>query len=762
MVDLNAVLKFEIAAVEMEQNGRSSRKCSPDSSQFGTESQKQINQEGNADINSESPEGLKVSHEAENKQDVEQLTQTWESSGSSGKRRRSRWDPITDEGGSRKEGEEGGKKKRSRWEAEEPKIAMLGQIKLPEFVKQFQLSDVDPELLTLNARLFDINRRLQTGKVIDEADEVRSPSPEPIYNNLGIRINTREVRERERLTKERQIIISKLIKKNPVFKPPTDFKFGRKHKKLYIPVKEYPDYNFVGLIIGPRGNTQKRMEKETGAKIFIRGRGSVKDGRSKPSDDEDLHVLIEADNDGSLEEASRMIEKLLVPLDEGKNEHKRSQLRELAALNGTIREDYQTKIGTDKGNKLVLCSPKNLSHASNTGNRYHSSSFDIRSEQSKATSGSELPQWFNQPFGLSSNYMPPLVGSLEQTCGGRPGIGSEMRNAGGIVGTSPSSSLGYGCTSLSNVGVGLNFEGRSFVHADMGSSFEYKIGKEIDESRLYVEYLPINMDEKQLIQLFSSFGEIDEAIVIRDYVNGSNKGCGFVKFSDVYCAALAVSCMNGYVLEGNTLSVRVVGQLPLPRPVSGLAGVYPLQEHCSQKLSVHSCDQVKPLWSSPSGEVASSSYSPYSNGSASGMQSHVGNPAQIGTFYSLPATSYASYDLYQVPLTSGLTSAGLQNLPRSQQVLSDVTGISLPRLNAHSYDAIGRFPASSASISSPYQRHYGHSPVLLSSACSELPSLGPFTRGMPSPYWSSTLVASGYEKKKEESEYERFMSEMGQ
>ncbi|GLJ44356.1 hypothetical protein SUGI_0929330 [Cryptomeria japonica] len=677
MVDLNAVLKFEIAAVEMEQNGRSSRKCSPDSSQFGTESQKQINQEGNADINSESPEGLKVSHEAENKQDVEQLTQTWESSGSSGKRRRSRWDPITDEGGSRKEGEEGGKKKRSRWEAEEPKIAMLGQIKLPEFVKQFQLSDVDPELLTLNARLFDINRRLQTGKVIDEADE-------------------------------------------------------------------------------------KRMEKETGAKIFIRGRGSVKDGRSKPSDDEDLHVLIEADNDGSLEEASRMIEKLLVPLDEGKNEHKRSQLRELAALNGTIREDYQTKIGTDKGNKLVLCSPKNLSHASNTGNRYHSSSFDIRSEQSKATSGSELPQWFNQPFGLSSNYMPPLVGSLEQTCGGRPGIGSEMRNAGGIVGTSPSSSLGYGCTSLSNVGVGLNFEGRSFVHADMGSSFEYKIGKEIDESRLYVEYLPINMDEKQLIQLFSSFGEIDEAIVIRDYVNGSNKGCGFVKFSDVYCAALAVSCMNGYVLEGNTLSVRVVGQLPLPRPVSGLAGVYPLQEHCSQKLSVHSCDQVKPLWSSPSGEVASSSYSPYSNGSASGMQSHVGNPAQIGTFYSLPATSYASYDLYQVPLTSGLTSAGLQNLPRSQQVLSDVTGISLPRLNAHSYDAIGRFPASSASISSPYQRHYGHSPVLLSSACSELPSLGPFTRGMPSPYWSSTLVASGYEKKKEESEYERFMSEMGQ
>lgn len=40
--------------------------------------------------------------------------------------------------------------------------------------------------------------------------------------------------------------------------------------------QEYPDYNFIGLIIGPRGMTQKQMERDTGAKIAIRGRGSVK------------------------------------------------------------------------------------------------------------------------------------------------------------------------------------------------------------------------------------------------------------------------------------------------------------------------------------------------------------------------------------------------------------------------------------------------------------------------------------------------------
>jgi splicing factor 1 len=45
--------------------------------------------------------------------------------------------------------------------------------------------------------------------------------------------------------------------------------------------EEYPHHNFIGLIIGPRGNTQKRMQQETNTKIAIRGRGSVKEGANK-------------------------------------------------------------------------------------------------------------------------------------------------------------------------------------------------------------------------------------------------------------------------------------------------------------------------------------------------------------------------------------------------------------------------------------------------------------------------------------------------
>ena len=49
--------------------------------------------------------------------------------------------------------------------------------------------------------------------------------------------------------------------------------------KVMIPQEQHPDINFVGLLIGPRGNTLKSMEKDTGAKIIIRGKGSVKEGK---------------------------------------------------------------------------------------------------------------------------------------------------------------------------------------------------------------------------------------------------------------------------------------------------------------------------------------------------------------------------------------------------------------------------------------------------------------------------------------------------
>lgn len=64
----------------------------------------------------------------------------------------------------------------------------------------------------------------------------------------------------------------------PTARPtPSPHPTKRFSSKIYIPINEYPGYNFIGLIIGPRGNTQKRMQSETNTKIAIRGKGSMKE-----------------------------------------------------------------------------------------------------------------------------------------------------------------------------------------------------------------------------------------------------------------------------------------------------------------------------------------------------------------------------------------------------------------------------------------------------------------------------------------------------
>ncbi|EFJ51835.1 hypothetical protein VOLCADRAFT_56842, partial [Volvox carteri f. nagariensis] len=117
-------------------------------------------------------------------------------------------------------------------------------------------------------------------------------------------------RYRERLLDNRNRVVEELMKEDPTFKPPADYRPKKYWKKVYIPQDAFPTYNFIGLIIGPRGNTQKRMQKETNTKIAIRGRGSVKEGASRDpkydyGEDEELHVLITGERQDDVSAGAR-------------------------------------------------------------------------------------------------------------------------------------------------------------------------------------------------------------------------------------------------------------------------------------------------------------------------------------------------------------------------------------------------------------------------------------------------------------------------
>ncbi|GAA6109556.1 splicing factor 1 isoform X2 [Tachysurus ichikawai] len=242
------------------------------------------------------------------------------------------------------------KRKKSRWSSETPdqKTIIPG---MPTVIPP-GLSREQERAYIVQLQIEDLTRKLRTGDLgIPVNPEDRSPSPEPIYNSEGKRLNTREYRTRKKMEEERHSLITEMVGLNPEFKPPADYKppATRVSDKVMIPQDEYPEINFVGLLIGPRGNTLKNIEKECCAKIMIRGKGSVKegkvgrkDGQMLPGEDEPLHALVTANTMDNVKKAVEQIRNILkqgIETPEDQNDLRKMQLRELARLNGTLRED---------------------------------------------------------------------------------------------------------------------------------------------------------------------------------------------------------------------------------------------------------------------------------------------------------------------------------------------------------------------------------------------------------------------------------------
>ncbi|KAJ0972202.1 hypothetical protein J5N97_020161 [Dioscorea zingiberensis] len=101
--------------------------------------------------------------------------------------------------------------------------------------------------------------------------------------------------------------------------------------RLNVPTDKFPNYNFVGRLLGPRVKDAAKEEE-------LRGKPGYEHLN------ESLHVLIEAELpadiiDANLSQAIGIIEDLLQPVDESLDYYKKQQLRELALLNGTLREE---------------------------------------------------------------------------------------------------------------------------------------------------------------------------------------------------------------------------------------------------------------------------------------------------------------------------------------------------------------------------------------------------------------------------------------
>ena len=75
-------------------------------------------------------------------------------------------------------------------------------------------------------------------------------------------------------------------------------------------------------------------------------------------------------------------------------------------------------------------------------------------------------------------------------------------------------------------------------------------------NRIYVGNLPWSITKKKLEELFSSFGEIEDAIVIANRYTGRSRGFGFVTFRDEKTAGQVIEKMDGRDVEGRSIVVK--------------------------------------------------------------------------------------------------------------------------------------------------------------------------------------------------------------
>ncbi|CAO4372083.1 unnamed protein product [Caenorhabditis nigoni] len=326
------------------------------------------------------------------------------------------------------------KERKSRWSTTKSFVPGMPTI-LPA-----DLTEDQRNAYLLQLEIEDATRKLRLADFGVPEGRERSPSPEPVYDANGKRLNTREVRKRQELEQLRHEKIQALLKINPAFKPPADYRAPniRLHDKVWIPQEQFPDLNFVGLLIGPRGNTLKSLEAETGAKIIIRGKGSIKEGKltnrlgPMPGENEPLHAYVTGTDMNVIKKACEKIKQVIAEATAlpDNNELRKLQLRELALLNGTFRpEDLAngarcSNCGSDEHKSWECPDAPNVTNQIKCTN---CGAFGHISKDCKNPKG-----MYASEAGMDDEYS-ALMAELGETPAGGASAGGQVASAGGGI-----------------------------------------------------------------------------------------------------------------------------------------------------------------------------------------------------------------------------------------------------------------------------------------------------------------------------------------
>ncbi|KAF3068455.1 Branchpoint-bridging protein [Daldinia childiae] len=156
------------------------------------------------------------------------------------------------------------------------------------------------------------------------------------------------------------------------YHPPQDYirgSFRRRHptEKVYIPVMEFPEVNFIRQLLGPHRRNLAEMSAKSHAFIVIRGKGFMIEGKGRGGPcgpgrvdtnayEEPLHCFITAETQEHVDTAKQLVQAVIknaIATPEHENNRKHQQLRDLTLGNGTFRDDE----GTGKATNMTHIMP---------------------------------------------------------------------------------------------------------------------------------------------------------------------------------------------------------------------------------------------------------------------------------------------------------------------------------------------------------------------------------------------------------------------
>jgi len=246
-------------------------------------------------------------------------------------------------------------KRKSRWDDGSAKKNEKHSVQgMQTIINVANATETQQQIYLLQLQIRDCTQKLQQPNLgIPPHPRDRSPSPEPIYNSKGVRMNTRYERTKAKLTNLRNTVITKLKALDPTYQPPSNYAYknAQLEDKIDVPQDEYPQYNFMGLILGPRGHSLEKIKNKYNTRVVVKGRGSVKDGMTGLKKDgtkydaleESMHVHITGHTAESVRACSDYLRDLIKEqIDNPDGERmvalRASHMHELAVLNGTVRD----------------------------------------------------------------------------------------------------------------------------------------------------------------------------------------------------------------------------------------------------------------------------------------------------------------------------------------------------------------------------------------------------------------------------------------